>query len=89
MKELLSDPTKWTQGESARDEHGNKCSALEPQAVCFCLLGAMNRCYPGQTFTEAYNKLAKNVPNGDIADWNDDVMRTHPQVLALITELDI
>ena len=33
----------WTQLAEARDQHGNRCMATSPEAVCFCATGAMRR----------------------------------------------
>jgi hypothetical protein len=40
-KALLSDPVKWTQGALARKANGEQCSPFDPEATCFCLIGAL------------------------------------------------
>jgi hypothetical protein len=40
---LIATPWTWTQGEFARDEAGNPVCWRSPQAVQFCLWGALNR----------------------------------------------
>ena len=40
---LIATPWTWTQGEFARDEAGTPVSWRSPQAVQFCLWGALNR----------------------------------------------
>lgn len=37
---LITDKTKWTQGEYARDKDGDRCLPDEPRAVCWCANGA-------------------------------------------------
>ena len=41
---LLSDPTKWTQGENARNARGEATSPISEDAVCWCVLGAVRYC---------------------------------------------
>lgn len=62
IKELLSDRNKWTQGHAAKDKNGQACvGAADPRAVCWCVLGATQLCYPGagREYKEAYDKLIK------------------------------
>lgn len=44
--ELLADKSKWTQHAFARDAQGEECSSISSTAVCWCAIGAINRCYP-------------------------------------------
>jgi hypothetical protein len=46
VRELLSDPTKWTQGTSARDASGNAVDPKDPAATCFCVYGAVHHFAP-------------------------------------------
>jgi hypothetical protein len=88
MKELLADPTKWTKGANAKDNTGMMVVPSSPNATCFCLLGAAIRCYPQNSET-IFIKLINKVPNKKVVAWNDHPDRTHTEVLALVTELDI
>ena len=47
VKELLSDESKWTKGVLAKDSYGCDCPPTDPDASCFCLLGAIDKCYDG------------------------------------------
>ncbi len=40
---LIATPETWTQGEFARDTCGERVSWRSPQAVRFCVWGALNR----------------------------------------------
>ena len=40
---LIATPQMWTQGEFARDAHGEPVNWRSPKAVQFCLWGALNR----------------------------------------------
>ncbi len=43
--DLIKTPKQWTQGMYAKDADGDKCNYNSPNAVCFCLSGALNRAY--------------------------------------------
>lgn len=43
MRELLSDETKWTKGESARDANGKAVPSTSEDAASFCLIGAIHQ----------------------------------------------
>jgi len=45
VSELLSDRSKWTQGASARDKHGDICDPEDPAACKWCFVGALYHCY--------------------------------------------
>jgi hypothetical protein len=40
---IVKDPKRWTQGALAEDSDGDLVSALSPEAVRFCALGAIQR----------------------------------------------
>jgi len=40
---LIATPQTWTQGEFARDGNGERVSWRSPEAVRFCVWGALNR----------------------------------------------
>jgi hypothetical protein len=53
VRELLSDESKWTKGAYARDADGNDLylSGVDsPNASCWCLDGALHRCYKGDAY---------------------------------------
>jgi hypothetical protein len=52
MHELLSTEKRWTQHASARDEFGDVTSSMSRNAVSFCLLGALDRCYAQAQFSK-------------------------------------
>ena len=47
IHELLADALSWTQHTYARDAHGSACDPHGGDAVCWCLAGALLRCYTG------------------------------------------
>lgn len=54
--ELLSDRSKWTQGELARNCDGCSCDPESDEAVAFCAIGALVKCY-GHQSVEYYENL--------------------------------
>jgi hypothetical protein len=56
VRELLSAPEAWTKGYYANDKDGGMVYPESEEAVCWCLSGAINRCYSGlsdRRFAEA------------------------------------
>ncbi len=85
--ELLATPDKWTKGAFARDRFGEVVEANSPDAVCFCIHGAMGRCYRG--YSEQLDQLRAKLDVAVVMDWHDAPERTHEEVLAVLKELDI
>lgn len=89
LKELFTSPDKWTQGAEAKDKKGNIIPVFHPNAVSFCLMGGIHRCY--NTFAEELdiiNKISKHI-NICIMFWNDDSTRTFEDIVKLVNDLDI
>lgn len=89
VRELLDGPEKWTKGLSARDASGSMVDVDSPYAVCWCLYGAMQRCYGLGTvaISAAYGKVAALV--GSVVAWNDAPQRTFADVKDTVDYLDI
>ena len=88
--ELLADPKKWTKKALARDKEGCQTySSYAPDAVCWCLDGAIFKVYHNHKIRcEIVDKIELFI-NTSIPEWNDAPQRTHKQVLALCKKLDI
>lgn len=84
IHELLSDPAKWTQDANARDKHGNPVNAESEDAVCWCLIGALYKCYPVD-HRKAWERLVTVIDV--LYAWNDS--HTHAEVLDLVRRLDV
>ena len=86
IKDFLKE-SNWTQGQYAKDVHGNGCAVADAKADRFCLIGAAKMCYPvGMDAIRCL--LDKEL--GDIAvSWNDEPGRTFVEVRALVEKLDI
>lgn len=86
IKELFNDKKKWTQYHSARDSKGFPCKPTASAAVCWCLSGAIQRCYPHE-WRKIDRRLIVDV--NDYISWNDSPDRTFEEVKALVEKLDI
>ena len=72
IKELLSGPEKWCQHTMAVDAAGNPIPALSNNAVAFCLVGAVARCYPNDAECGAvYQKLYFAAGTTRLVEFND------------------
>jgi hypothetical protein len=88
VKDLLSSPEKWTQQAYAKTKHGIATSSSDPDAFCFCLLGAVHKCYSIDEIGYINQKIQRNI-EGAIAEWNDDPTRTFEEVKQLVESLNI
>jgi hypothetical protein len=57
--ELLNSAEAWCQESPAEDWQGNKLQALDPRAVKWCVLGAIQRAYPVSQWGEAMDRLLR------------------------------
>lgn len=89
VAELLADEKRWTQGEFAKTASGQGCVPHNPNAVCFCLWGAMTRVYQSRdAHDKAVEKLQAVIGRHQrIAQFNDT--HTHAEVLAAVKEAGI
>ncbi len=92
IKELLKSPKQWTKGQYARNKSGLAIQSTDPEAVCWCIMGAANRCYP----SVKNSKLNQNIQHligeeigYNPSVWNDAPERTFEDVHALAEKLDI
>jgi hypothetical protein len=91
--DLLRDPTHWTQRAYAKDADGNCVTSDDPSAVCWCIYGAINKCYPNDEDHKMVLRhklreiLCKEYGNPTIAEFNDT--GTHANVVALLEQAQI
>ena len=57
--ELLSSSDSWCRESSAEDAHGNKVEALDPKAVKWCVLAAIQKTYPSSQWEEVMDRLLR------------------------------
>lgn len=98
MYELLDKPEKWTQGFIARDESSNPTAPLDDYAVCWCLLGALDKCYPrhylevrkiNKTTECRLSEAIRKKYSKSLVQFNDNPNTTFDQVRSILLELDI
>lgn len=92
VKELLTDESKWTNTYAARNPNGEPCDSCSTSAVCWCLYGATQKCYPRyDEWMPVVDKIRKylkaNCDGCAIGTWNDN--HSFQDVLALVKQLDI
>jgi hypothetical protein len=85
---LIRDPNNWTQDFIARDKIGRPVNVTDPDAVCFCSLGALARAEPdpeARAKAKIYLHDAVDHLTGGwgIATFNDREGRTHEEVMAM------
>ncbi len=87
VKELLTDKTKWIKGYYAVNKAGDFVSQHSDEATCWCLVGAIYRCYPGVGREHVLDTVHSRI--GNITIWNDSTERTFQNIKDLVNSLDI
>lgn len=93
VHELLADPSRWTKGSYACDKNGKDTFFDSEKAVCFCLAGAVNKCYSDRKDRiRVFHDITETVKKNGfscIEAFNDSDRTTHQDVLELAKKLDI
>lgn len=93
VRDVLSNPERWTKEFFALDEHGDDVPPLDPSAQCWCLAGAVVKVCGGRVkrYPKAMAALVRTVGETDgfvawarVTRFND--RSTHADVLALLDE---
>jgi len=101
--ELLNSPEAWCQESPAEDRDGNKLQPLDPRAVKWCALGAIQRTYPASQRGEAMDRLLcelsvsaqglaemnKSDKACSLMEWNDDRRTSFLEVRRILLLADI
>lgn len=91
IKELLANPRAWTKGVLARDSYGVGIAPRRPDAKCWCLMGALIRCYDVDSERhEALQKMMNLVFSRSgmtLTQFND--RSTHEQVARMLEEVNV
>ena len=101
--ELLNSPDTWCQDSPAKDPQGNKVQALDPRAVKFCALAAIQKTYPPSQWETMMDRVlrALSVSENGIAqmtksdkacclmEWNDDRGSSFLDIRERLVEADI
>jgi hypothetical protein len=85
-KSLIASPARWTQGEFARNETGNRVSTYSDDAVCFCAIGALRLAARREDVSCQYLWEILNVSGkfGSVVETND--RGTHDDVMAMFDD---
>ncbi len=93
--QLLDSPEKWMQNPgsicSAKESNGLNCDDLSSQAVSWCILGALKRCY-GTDYSGSIKKVLRCLGkkfSHELAPWNDAPGRKWEEVRAVLKEADV
>jgi len=91
MQKLFSDESKWTRFCMARDNTGEPVSSIDPQAVSWCLTGALHKCYGESYLYSKHHESIKEyikMPLNGITLYNDRIA-TFKDIQNLVENLDI
>ena len=83
--ELLADPKAWTKNALARNASGGECTPYAPGAVCWCLEGAMMRCFCSASDERRLSR-ALNDLGFEKVSFNDSPNTTHADVLRVLKD---
>lgn len=89
VKELLATPDTWIRGVWAKDKSGWNTSPHHSDACCWCLIGAVKKCY-GDNWEMIFHriKMHLNLPREySLFRWNDEA--SFDKVKQLVDTLDI
>ena len=101
--QLLTSAQTWCQESPAQDSAGTKLQALDPRAVKWCVLGAIQKAYPPVGWNAVMDNLLRGLSvselgikqmNGSdkacsIMEWNDDPQCSFEEVKELLVGIDI
>jgi hypothetical protein len=101
--ELLSSPDAWCQESPAQDAQGNKVEALNPNAVRWCALAAVQKTYPPSQWEQMMDRLLRALSVSEkgitqltkwdkaccLMEWNDDRTYSFRDIREVLLEADV
>ena len=101
--DLLDSPQAWCQESPAQDRQGNKLQALDPRAVKWCALSAVQKAYPPSRWGNAMDRLllalsvselglaqmTKSDQACSLMEWNDDRQSSFQEVREILLSADV
>ena len=101
--ELLSSPDAWCQESPAEDAQGNKVQALNPKAVKWCALAAVQKSYSSSQWEQIMDRvlralsvsekgiaqLTKSDKACSLMEWNDDRAYSFRDIREVLLEADV
>ncbi len=101
LRELLTDKSKWTKHTLARNTKGSPVHPLSDEAVCWCLVGAMQKCYSIDSsvaaivnndvsveLREAIKRKYGHMYISTVLGFNDTQETTFEQVKEILNEIE-
>src|ERR1700743_869307 len=83
-RELIADPSRWTQDSYARDVDGKTTDPINPDAVCWCAVGAIMKVkgsVGSVIIQRPLGPLAEYTNGTSLISFNDN--HTHAEVLSV------
>lgn len=90
--ELLDSPEKWTKGAWGRCKDGSACDCRDERATCWCIIGAIYKCFSNEARIEKLLKEMRdslNLSEHPLMWWNDNPERTYEEVIDLLKKFDL
>lgn len=73
----------------AVDANGRMTHSLSKNATRWCLVGALERCYPVGTRIAVADRVRKVVNSYSLSGWNDNPARSFEDVRKALIEADV
>ena len=89
LHEFFTNQSKWTQDAFAVRADGDCVDPDSRKAVAWCLLGAIDICYPDEAAGDRIASMLNEAVGMSIDSWNDAPKRTFDEVRGLLLQLDI
>jgi hypothetical protein len=92
LQELFTDESRWTKDAFARNAKGKARGPLEPDAVRWCLMGALDFCYGPKSRQQAtLRRKIETSPSyhTGIAQFNDSTETTFADIRKVIEEANV
>lgn len=83
-RELLGDESRWTRDNLAHDVYGVEIDPRSKNAVCWCVMGAVQKFSPGAGYQGAALSRVHSVVGESIDEFNDNPTTTHADVLRVL-----
>ena len=101
--ELLNSPAAWCQKSPAQDRDGKKLPALDPRAVRWCAVSAVQKAYPPSEWGRAMdrvllalsvselglNQMTKSDKACSLMEWNDHHQSTFREIQEILLIADV
>lgn len=88
--ELLDTPEKWLKGYFAKNKDGEFVKPLDEEAVQFCIVGAVIKCYGTEgKYSEVINSIKNKLNLSCLITYNDKSSTSYEDIIKVAKELDV